>query len=105
MKYNLIQYFFMIYGFVLLVTSVLLIPSIQGTTTAYLLSFIGIVLLFLINKDKQKPLIHDVIMLASIYIAILLLSQAALAIYPQLDLSGLRLIEKPNRYIFRSSII
>lgn len=98
------RYFIMIYAFVLLVTSVLLIPSIQGTTAAYLLSFLGIPLMFFIHRYRRRWFIRDVLILFSVYTILVVFSQFSLMISPHLDFSGLRLVGHSNSYLLRKTI-
>lgn len=106
MKYSeLIHRYFYAWAIFLPVTSFVLLPSVQGTTIAYVfaLSSIGVVLLG--SRFGEKRYLYHLVWFLSLYCLLYMLSQIG-TLFESIDLTGLNLIDKEQlKTSFRSSSI
>lgn len=100
-----IDLFFVVWAFVLPVTSVLVAPTIQGTLPAYLLAICSLPVAMILNPRKSARLQKSLIIIAAVFIALTLLSQVSLLAFPNVNISELRLVNSyDGQTILRSSL-
>lgn len=90
----LIDTFFKCWALVLPITSVLLVPAIQGTTPAYMMAFLSVPLVLFaapLREVKQYFLTLSLILLA--YLTLSTISQFILSVVGDMDLTGLPLVD------------
>lgn len=91
---TLIDRFFKCWALVLPVTSVLIFPSIQGTTPAYILAFLTVPLVLYAARMKEiKQYLTVAFLIAVGYITLNACSQFLLSLYGEMDLSSLPLVD------------
>jgi hypothetical protein len=89
----LIDAYFKVWALVLPVTSVLVLPSIQGTTPAYLMAFLSIPLIIIAARIKDiKHYFFVFMVIAVAYITLNLISQYFLLFFEPMDLESLPLV-------------
>ncbi|MFH0341401.1 MAG: hypothetical protein ACHBNF_04575 [Chromatiales bacterium] len=103
--------YFAAWAFVLPVTSVLLFPSIQGTTPGYLFALAAIsppVSLLIIPKEKILPIFYDLALASFVFVALNALAQLSLAFstitYFPLSLPLVDSFETDNRILMRRTM-
>lgn len=101
---KLLDIYFAFLSLVLPITSFLLIPSIQGTTPAYILALLAIPLVTLIKSIGRKKYIKDISIIISLFVLLNTISQFGL-IFSIPNFGNLTLIDPDdNTLIFRSSM-
>ncbi|MDR8392617.1 hypothetical protein NC796_15785 [Aliifodinibius sp. S!AR15-10] len=91
---SFIDGFFKIWALVLPVTSVLVFPSVQGTTPAYIMAFLSLPVILFSAQIREIRRYLFIVMLISIgYILLNVVSQFFLSLYGHLDLSSLPMVE------------
>ena len=75
---NFLDIYFAFLSLVLPITSFLLIPSIQGTTPAYILALLAIPLVTLIKSIGRKKYIKDISIIISLFVLLNTISQFGL---------------------------
>ena len=89
-----IDIFFKCWALVLPVTSVLIFPSVQGTTPAYMMAFLSIPLILLTARFREiKQYVYVALLIMVGYITLNLCSQFFLAVYGNMDLTTLPLVD------------
>ncbi|SHE43287.1 hypothetical protein SAMN05443144_101283 [Fodinibius roseus] len=89
-----IDRFFKCWALVLPVTSVLVFPSIQGTTPAYIMAFLTVPLMLYAARTKEiKQYLTIAFLIAVGYITLNVCSQFFLSLYGDMDLSSLPLVD------------
>lgn len=87
--------YFKLWALVLPITSVLVFPSVQGTTPAYLLAFLSVPVMFFAARIREiRRYLFIALFIAIGYIMLNLISQFFLSLYGDLDLSSLPLVER-----------
>lgn len=98
------EIYFAFWSLVLPITSFLLIPSIQGTTPAYILALLAIPLATLIKSLARKKYIKDISLIILLFVLLNTISQVGL-IFSLPNFSNLTLIDpEDDTLIFRSSM-
>lgn len=105
---SLIDTFFKYWALVLPVTSVLIVPSIQGTTPAYMMAFLSIpVMLFAARTTEIRQYLYVAFLIGVGYITLNLFSQFILSLYGNMDLSSLPLVDPlsfTSKFILRPTL-
>jgi hypothetical protein len=97
--------FFALWALVLPITSLLIFPSIQGTTLAYLLAFSSLPFAVLFFPGRAGRLVKWLAIFLAIFVSLNILSQFSLQSFPQLDISGLRLVNPyDGQLLLRTSL-
>ncbi|SMO90584.1 hypothetical protein [Fodinibius sediminis] len=91
---RVIDTFFKCWALVLPITSVLLVPFIQGTTPAYMMAFLSVPLIVAFATVREiKEYFYLLLLIAIAYITLNLVSQFLLSLYGHMDLSSLPLVD------------
>jgi hypothetical protein len=91
---KIIDLFFKCWAVILPITSVLILPSVQGTTPAYIMAFLSIpLILFAAPIDEIKQYFFTILLLAGAYLTLSTASQFILSIVGNMDLSTLPLVD------------
>ncbi|WP_117017283.1 hypothetical protein [Aeribacillus pallidus] len=102
-----IDKYFSIWALFLPITSVLLIPSVQGTTPGYLMAFLSLIFVPFLTKHKSKgtQFYYFFFLIIFIYVFVLLCSQLALSFSKTLDFSNVILIDPFDKtYLFKKTM-
>jgi hypothetical protein len=107
MKYSeLIHRYFYVWAIFLPITSFLIMPSVQGTTIAYVFALSSIVVVLFGSVFREKIYFNNVISFLLVYLLLYLLSQFGLLYSHSVDLTGTNLIDLDSvTLFFRSSSI
>lgn len=107
-KDKYIDKFFFVWALVLPITSVLLIPSIQGTTAGFMLAFMSIMLVPFLTKYKIRQLNHfySLLIVFSVFLVSILMSQLSLSISKQISFADVILVDPwDSAYLFKPSMV
>lgn len=97
--------YFKILTLVLPISSFLIVPSVQGTTFGYLMSFFLLVFVLLF-KRKRSSFYKDFAILMGIFVFVTTFAQLILGFRQYVSLEGLRLVDETlNPVMMRSSMI
>ena len=105
---TLIDLYFKCWALVLPITSVLLLPSIQGTTPAYMMAFLSVPLvLYAASKKKLKQYLFAILLIGLGYFTLNVASQFILSVVGDMDLSTLPLVDPltfTKKFILRPTL-
>jgi hypothetical protein len=97
--------FFALWALVLPITSIVVVPGIQGTTPGYLLAFLSLPLALIFRPKPAARLVHAAILFTAAFIVLALLAQAGLILSDTVDISKLRLVNAfDGKVFFRPSL-
>ncbi len=86
--------YFKLWALVLPVTSVLVFPSVQGSTPAYIMAFLSVPVMLVSAQIKDiKHYITIALLIAAGFITLNLISQFILSVYGTIDLQALPLVD------------
>lgn len=98
--------YFYVWAIFLPVTSFLLVPSVQGTTIAYVFALASIAVVVIVSVFKDTVYLNRLFLFVTVYGLLYLLSQFGLLYHSSIDLSGIGLVDpKQTRLYFRSSSV
>lgn len=99
-----IDMYFSLWALFLPISSVLVFPSIQGTTPAYLLAFLSVIIVQCFSVKDGKKILWDIARIGSIFIILNLIAQMGLVLFST-DFQGLRMVDpKDYTLIFRNTM-
>ncbi|RKP53187.1 hypothetical protein D7Z26_15785 [Cohnella endophytica] len=102
----LFQRYFYAWAIFLPITSFLLVPSVQGTTIAYVFALASVVVVLFGSVFREKLYISNIVLFILLYILLYLLSQFGLLYGHAVDFTGINLVDKEKLNVFfRSSSI
>ncbi len=103
---NIIDKYFYLLALVLPITSFLVIPSIKGTTPAFLLALGSIFVVLILSIFRESEYIKSWLMFSLVFIFIVFMSQLGLVFSDRIAFDNVRLVDVTDTgYIFRKSII
>jgi len=103
---EMIHRYFYIWAVFLPITSFLILPSVQGTTIAYLFALLSLLVVLIGSVFRERNYINHLILFLSLYVLLYFLSQFGLLYSRSVDFSGIILIDRDSdRLFFRSSSI
>lgn len=92
-KLQAIDRYYILLAFFLPISSFLLIPSVQGTTFGYLLTFL-LPLFILLYRNKRGKFYFDLVRIMGVFAFITLVAQMILGFRQNVSLEGLRLVDE-----------
>ena len=103
------EYFVAIWCLFMPVTSLLIVPAVQGTIVPYMLGFASVGLVFLKFVRGEFPAqvagyVKSLLLITMVWLALLAGSQLGDLLNPQLDLRDVVLISDDNGLLFRASL-
>jgi len=100
MENKIFDAYFALWGLVLPITSVLVIPSIQGTTLGYLLALFAIIIVPSVSKVKGQKYLLNIASTSFLFVSFILVSQCSLIFLPPLNFDQLRLVNPNDHSVF-----
>lgn len=86
--------YFKLWALVLPITSILVFPSVQGTTPAYLMAFLSVPVILISARIRDiKHYLTIALVMAIAYLTLNIISQFILSIYGTIDLQSLPLVD------------
>ncbi|TVY01127.1 hypothetical protein [Cohnella terricola] len=102
----LIHRYFYIWALFLPITSFLILPSVQGTTIAYVFALFSILVVLIGSVFRERTYMNHLIIFLSLYVLVYFMSQFGLLYSRSVNLSGIVLIDPDSDGLFfRSSSI
>jgi hypothetical protein len=92
--------FFALWALVLPITSIVVVPGIQGTTPGYLMAFLSLPLALIFRPKPAARLVHAGILFTAAFIVLTMLAQAGLVLSDNVDISELRLVNAFDGKVF-----
>ena len=101
---ELIHRYFYAWAVFLPITSFLLLPSVQGTTIAYVFSLASVAVVLFGSVFRDTRYIGNLLVFLAFYVPLYLAGQLGLLYHPTIDLTGINLVDPDSlKLFFRSS--
>ncbi|WP_052158659.1 hypothetical protein [Halobacillus sp. BBL2006] len=106
LRTNFFDGYFYLWAIFIPITSILVIPSIQGTTPAYIIALISLFLVPLLSRTKGATVVKELTIYTFSFVLLIMLGQLGLALDSELINYGKVItVSNDNSVLFRSSII